>query len=163
MIDMDERPSLKQIRQDDQKNTASDVKQNSNNDSDLNKNNQLLTDWSYEAINPRNFTSNQNTGFLIDLLEKADPAYFFKLFLNDEVMNFLVKETDRYAEKVMKETTVKRNSRFKGWKPKKHWWNENVYWLAFTYGISQYITIKLLFVNQSLIQDLRLEQSNKYK
>lgn len=117
---MDERPSLKQIRQDDQKNTASDVKQNSNNDSDLNKNNQLLTDWSYEAINPRNFTSNQNTGFLIDLLEKADPAYFFKLFLNDEVMNFLVKETDRYAEKVMKETTVKRNSRFKGWKPKKH-------------------------------------------
>ena len=55
---MDERPSLKQIRQDDQKNTASDVKQNSNNDSDLNKNNQLLTDWSYEAINPRNFTFN---------------------------------------------------------------------------------------------------------
>lgn len=86
----------------------------------MNKNNQLLIDWSYEAINPRNFTSNQNTGFLIDLLEKADPAYFFKLFLNDEVMNFLVKETDRYAEKVMKETTVKRNSRFKGWKPKKH-------------------------------------------
>ena len=58
MIGMDERPSLKQIRQDDQKNTASDVKKNSNNDSDLNKNNQLLTDWSYEAINPRNFTFN---------------------------------------------------------------------------------------------------------
>ena len=32
-------------------------------------------------------------------------------------MNFLVEETNHYAEKVIKQTTVKQNSKFNDWKP----------------------------------------------
>ena len=98
---MDERLSLKQIRHDGQNSTTSDIKETSDNNSDINKNNQPPNDWSDEAINP----------------PKDDPVYFFKLFLKDEIMNFLVEETNHYAEKVIKQITVKQNSKFNDWKP----------------------------------------------
>lgn len=40
MTDMDERPSLKQTRHDGQNSTSSDIKETSDNNSDINKNNQ---------------------------------------------------------------------------------------------------------------------------
>ena len=41
----------------------------------------------------------------------------FKLFLKDEVINFLVDETKDHAPNVLQQIVTKCNSRFKEWKP----------------------------------------------
>ena len=64
--------------------------------------------WSAEAKDPPNFPVNENSGFLIDIQENAGPTYFFKLFLSDDLISFLVVETNRYAEKVLDEIIIKR-------------------------------------------------------
>ena len=66
---------------------------------------------SAEAKNPPNFSFNKNSRFLIDISENTGPTYFFKLFLSDDYA-----ETNRYAETVLDEIIIKRNSWFKEWK-----------------------------------------------
>ena len=73
--------------------------------------------WSAEAKDPSNFPFNENPGFFINIPENATPTYFLKLFLSDDLICFLVVETNRYAEKVLDEIIIKRNSRFKDWAP----------------------------------------------
>ena len=110
MEDGESRPVLKQVQQDD--------------DSDLDTDKPLATIanstkktvpivWSAEAKDPPNFPFNENSGFLTDISQNAGPTYFFKLFLSDDLISFLVVETNRYAEKVLDEIIIKRNSRFK--------------------------------------------------
>ena len=67
--------------------------------------------WSAEAKDSPNFLFNENSRFVIDIPENAGPTCFFKLFLSDDYA-----ETNRYAETVLDEIIVKRNSWFKEWK-----------------------------------------------
>ena len=60
MIDMNERPSLMQISQDDQNSLSSDINETSDNDSGINKNNQPPIDGSDEEINSPNFPFNHS-------------------------------------------------------------------------------------------------------
>ena len=59
--------------------------------------------WSAEAKDPPNSPFNENSGFLTDIPENAGPTYFFKLFSSDDLISFLVVETNHYAEKVLNE------------------------------------------------------------
>ena len=108
--DGESRPVLKQVRQDD--------------DSDPDKDEPLATItnsnkwtvpivWCVKAKDPPNFPFNENSGFLINIPENVGPTYLFKLFLSDDLISFLVMETNRYAEKVLDEIIIKRNSQFK--------------------------------------------------
>ena len=114
MKDGELRPVLKQVRQDDDSDRDMDeplaTLANSNKKT-------VPIVWSAEAQDSPNYPFNENSGFLIDIPENATPTYFFKLFLSDDLISFLVVETNRYAEKVLDEIIIKRNSRFKEWKP----------------------------------------------
>ena len=114
MKDSELRPALKQVQQDDD--SDPDMDEPLATISNSNKKTVLII-WSAEAKDPPNFPFNENSGFLIDIPENADPTSFFKLFLSDDLISFLVVETNRYAEKVLDEIIIKRNSRFKEWKP----------------------------------------------
>ena len=73
---------------------------------------------SVEAKDPPNFPFNKNSGFLIGIPENTDPTYFFNLFLSDDLICFLVVETNCYAKKILDEIIIKQNSWFKEWKPR---------------------------------------------
>ena len=48
-------------------------------------------------------------------------------------MTFTANETNRYAEKVLNETIIRRTSRYKDWKPTDAV-EMKIYWFAFAYG-----------------------------
>ena len=114
MKDGELRPVLKQVRQDDD--SDRDMDESLATLANSNKKTVPIV-WSAEAQDPPNFPFNENSGFAIDIPETATPTYFFKLFLSDDLISFLVVETNRYAEKVLDEIIIKRNSWFKEWKP----------------------------------------------
>ena len=49
--------------------------------------------------------------------QDAIPEFFFKLFLTNEVVTFMISETNRDTEKVSNETIIIRRSRYRDWKP----------------------------------------------
>ena len=114
MKDSEWRPVLKQVWQDNDSDPAIDEPlvtiANSNKKT-------VPIVWSVEAKDPPNFPFKENSGFLIDIPENAGPTCFFNLFLSDNLISFLVVETNRYAEKVLDEIIIKRNSWFKEGKP----------------------------------------------
>ena len=66
-----------------------------------------LSDWCTTAIDPPDFPLTENVGFLIPIPQDANPEFFFNLFLTNEVVTFMVNETNRYAEKVLNETIIR--------------------------------------------------------
>ena len=58
-----------------------------------------------------------NPGVLIKTEENLQPNFFFEVFLNDEVIEFFVAETNSYAEKVCQNMVIKRSSLFRKWEP----------------------------------------------
>ena len=56
-----------------------------------------------------------NLGVLIEATENPRPTFFFEDFLNDEVIEFFVAETNSYADKVRKNIVIIRSSRFRKW------------------------------------------------
>ena len=114
MKDGESRPALKQVRQDDD--SDPDMDEPLANITNSNEKTVPIV-WSAEAKDPPNFPFNVNSGFLIDIPENAGPTYFFKLFLTDDLISFLVVETNRYTEKVLDEIVIKQNYLFKEWKP----------------------------------------------
>ena len=108
--DGESRPVLKQVRQDDDSDPDMDEPL-----ATITNSNKLTVPivWSVKAKDPPNFPFNENSGFLINIPENVGPTYLFKLFLSDDLISFLVMETNRYAEKVLDEIIIKRNSRFK--------------------------------------------------
>ena len=58
-----------------------------------------------------------NPGFLIETSKNLRPTFFFKVFLNDEVIEFFVAETNSYSEKVCQNMIIKRSSPFQRWEP----------------------------------------------
>ena len=110
MKDSESRPVLKQVQQDDD--SDPDMDEPLVTISKSNKKTVPIVS-SAEAKDPPNFSFNENSGFLTDILENAGPTYFFKLFLSDDLISFLVVETNPYTERVLDEIIIKRNSRFK--------------------------------------------------
>ena len=56
-----------------------------------------------------------NPGFLIETSKNLRPTFFFKVFLNDEVIEFFVAETNSYAENVCQNKIIKKSSKFRKW------------------------------------------------
>ena len=148
MKDSELRPALKQVQQDDD--SDSDMDEPLATISNSNKKTVLII-WSAEAKDPPNFPFNENSGFLIDIPENADPTSSFKLFLSDDLISFLVVETNRYAEKVLDEIIIKRNSRFKERETHRFRWNETLSWLTYANENAEFATFKWLLVNESLV------------
>ena len=101
------RPVLKQVQQNDD--TDPDMDEPLANIANSNKKTVSII-WSAEAKGPPNFPFGENSGFLIDIPENTGPTYFFKLLLSDNLISFLVVETNGYTEKVLDEIIIKRNS-----------------------------------------------------
>ena len=61
----------------------------------------------------------ENSSILVDVPDDADELYFFSLFINDDLLNNVVLETNRYAKDyitVEKETgRLPPKSRFRSW------------------------------------------------
>ena len=148
MKDSESRPVLKQVQQDDDSDPDMDEPLVT-----ISKSNKKTVPivWSAEAKDPPNFSFNENSGFLIDILENAGPTYFFKLFLSDDLISFLVVETNPYTERVLDEIIIKRNSRFKERETNRFRWNETLSWLTYANGNAQFATFKWLLVNGSLV------------
>ena len=72
------------------------------------------SDWCTTLIDPPDFSF---TEFLIKIPQDVNPELSFNLFSTNEVVTFMVNETNRYAEKVLNETIIRQRSRYKDWKP----------------------------------------------
>ena len=57
-----------------------------------------------------------NPGLKINL-ESDEPVEFFRLFLTDDLLENIVKETNSYAEELFLSTQTKEKSRITEWKP----------------------------------------------
>ena len=68
-----------------------------------------------------NYPFQANPGVLFETPENLQPTFFFEVFLNDEVIEFFVAETNSYAEKVCQNMAIKVwECSFKKWKFKKN-------------------------------------------
>ena len=69
------------------------------------------------AIDSPDFPFTENVGFFIPIPHDANPEFFFILFLTNEVVTFMVNETNCNAKKALNETIIRQRSRYKDWKP----------------------------------------------
>src|SRR6218665_1029849 len=61
------------------------------------------------------YTSGLNSS--INLNAEFSPKDFFDLFLTDEIVHFMVDETNRFADQFLEKSSLKRNSRAHKWRP----------------------------------------------
>jgi len=98
--------------------TETDENQLQENQSDS----ELLT-WGPIRGNLNNIPFNPNNldvGVNPDIIQKMGDCStyeFYKLFFNDEVLDFLIEETNRYASQSLLNRSVKQFSRIKKWYP----------------------------------------------
>ena len=65
------------------------------------------TDWCTTATGPPDFHFPENVRFIIPIHQGTNPQFFFNLFLTNEVVTFMVNETNHYAEKKVNETIIR--------------------------------------------------------
>jgi len=66
---------------------------------------------------PSRFPFTGNPGLQVPLADKSDPLAYLCLFLDDELIDHIVVETNRYAEQTLARTPQRRLSRTRQWEP----------------------------------------------
>jgi len=69
------------------------------------------------TIAPPRFPFSGQPGLQVSLTDCNDPLEYLRLFLDDEFIDVIVKETNRYAEQTMTRTPQRRMSRTRQWEP----------------------------------------------
>ena len=100
----DERPAAPRI--------AEEGKSSRDKDCDTGGNEKDNYRWTTEVKTPRVYPFQANPGVLIQTSENLRPTFSFEVFLNEEVIEFFVAETNSYAEKVCQSMFIKRSSQF---------------------------------------------------
>jgi len=79
------------------------------------------TEWCSVSSNykPMDIPFTANTGILgsINLTSESQPIDFFEQFLNEDVVNCIVEETNKYAEQFMSSHSLSKRSRANSWCP----------------------------------------------
>lgn len=73
--------------------------------------------WSEYESRHKTFTFSGKSGLQVDVPQSITPFEAFRLFIDDEVINVIVLETNRYAEQQLAAKGLKRESRMKKWTP----------------------------------------------
>ena len=73
--------------------------------------------WEDVQIDPPEIPFISNSGIKVVIPSDASPIDLFSLFWNDNVMELIVNETNRYASTFMNNPNVTRNSKISRWKP----------------------------------------------
>ena len=82
-----------------------------------NKNKELYT-WSQDVPNIPSFEFKEEVGLKIDTPGNADPIYFVKLLITDELISEIMERTNAYAEQVINSSRpLRRKSVLNLWKP----------------------------------------------
>ena len=63
--------------------------------------------WTTEMKALSSYPFQANPGVLFETPENLQPTFFFEVFLNNEVIEFFVAETNSYAEKVCQNMAIK--------------------------------------------------------
>ena len=79
-----------------------------------------------------------------------EPIDFFKLFIDDDLMNYLVAETNTFAEQFVRDNNLKRRSRVHEWYPTNPKEMKEFLGLTFLMGIVQKPTISMYWSNDPL-------------
>ena len=112
--------------------TMEDITSNSSSSSDDDDNEQQMTaddsdsdeddsalpaDWTTKGKKKRNFIFRGEAGVKFEVLDKEDPVEFFEKFFDDEVIDYLVTETNRFANQFLDENleTLSPQSRMNKW------------------------------------------------
>ena len=66
---------------------------------------------------PPRFPFSGQPGLQVPLTDERDPLAYVKLFLDDNIMDTIVTETNRYAEQTLTRTPQQRLSRTRNWEP----------------------------------------------
>lgn len=74
-----------------------------------------IVKWAEYEGRHKSFTFTGNSGLQIDLAEDITPFDAFSLFVDDEIINIIVVETNRYAEQKLNNNQTKSKSRMKKW------------------------------------------------
>jgi len=66
---------------------------------------------------PPRFPFSGQPGIQVPLADDHDPVTYLRLFLDDDIMDIIVTETNRYAEQTLMRTPQRRLSRTRNWEP----------------------------------------------
>lgn len=72
--------------------------------------------WTDVDVQPNAAVFTGTPGMQVQMLPDASPFDYFRLFVTDELIKILVRETNLYAEQFIRDTKVKDKSRVKNWK-----------------------------------------------
>ena len=72
---------------------------------------------------------------------------YFELFINDDIINYLVTETNTFAEQFIRDNNLKRKSRVHAWQPTDPKEMKHFLGLTFLMGIIQRPTIQMYWSN----------------
>ena len=97
--------------------TADYENQSRNQQSAKRKRNEPDKNWVSSSAEPPDFPFTAKPGLKIDVHVNSDLLFLLDLLLTEDLLKFMVDKTNAYATKVISETTVRRNSRYKHWKP----------------------------------------------
>ena len=82
--------------------------------------------------------------------EGFQPIDYFQLFLNDDMMNYLVTETNTFADQFMRDNNLRRRSRVHEWQPTNPREMKQFLGLTFLMGIIQKPNIQMYWSNDPL-------------
>ncbi|XP_054728782.1 piggyBac transposable element-derived protein 4-like [Anastrepha obliqua] len=71
--------------------------------------------WSEYEGRHKTLTFSGKSGLQVDVPQSVTPFDVFRLFIDDEIINLIVLETNRYAEQQQIAKELKRESRMKKW------------------------------------------------
>jgi len=66
---------------------------------------------------PPRFPFTGNSGLQVELSDKSDPLTYLRLFLDEDVVDTIVIETNRYAEQTLCRSSLRPKSRTRHWEP----------------------------------------------
>ena len=76
------------------------------------------SEWSEFSGLQKSFSYQETGGLNKQLSDDINPYDVFTLFVDDEIINLRVLETNRYAQQKLNESRLTRGSRMHKWKPK---------------------------------------------
>ena len=106
---------------------------------------------------PQNISFTGEPGIQVDT-KGFEPIDYFRLFFNDDIINYLVIETNRFAEQFTRDNNLKRRSRAHKWYPTDPVEMKQFLGLTFLMGIIQKPTIQMYCSNNSLYSTLIFKQ-----
>lgn len=98
---------------------------------------------------PQNIPFNDQPGIQVNS-EGFEPIDYFALFFNDDFINYLVTETNTFAEQFIRDNNLKRRSRIHEWQPTDNKEIRQFFGLTILMGIIQKPNIQMYWSNDPL-------------